>query len=82
MTKRNITFGTIKKGWTEHYPDNGQTVAYIEWEGGSSTCGNPNGQHMQALLERAKREGKLVASRLDTARETLREAIRIEQEGR
>jgi len=43
------------------YQDNGQTIAYVGWrdlrgkEG--TTLGDPNNQHMRALLARARNEG-------------------------
>lgn len=39
------------------YPDTGQTKVWIEWSDGSSTQGSPNSAHMNALIQRAEREG-------------------------
>jgi hypothetical protein len=39
------------------FSDTGQTQAYVEWDDGSHTTGDPNNTHMKALLARAKREG-------------------------
>ncbi len=43
------------------YRDNGQTLAWIEWEDGrgktGTTQGTPNGLYMKSLLQRAEREG-------------------------
>ena len=41
------------------YSDTGQTVAIAIWTDGTSTTGDPASTHMQQLLARAKREGKL-----------------------
>jgi hypothetical protein len=39
------------------YLDTGQTIARVDWADGSSTTGDPENTHMQALLARARREG-------------------------
>ena len=39
------------------YSDSGQTKAYVEWSDGSRTEGEPDDAFMEALFERAKREG-------------------------
>jgi len=53
---RRITDAEIR-----HYDDNGQTIAYVSWIDSRSergtTQGNPDNLHMQALLQRAEREG-------------------------
>ena len=41
-----------------HYMDNCQIIAHVHWADGSQTAGDPKNTHMQALLDRAKREGK------------------------
>lgn len=38
------------------YRDSGQTKAYIEWNDGSRTEGEPGNPHMESLFSRAKRE--------------------------
>lgn len=54
----------ITRAYIRTYTDNGQTVAYVEWiddEGESGrTEGQPTNAHMQALMQRAKREGLTV----------------------
>lgn len=59
MTKRKIT-----RAYTRYYGDNKQTKAYVVWSDGSRTEGDarsynrvPIGSHMQALFDRALREG-------------------------
>jgi len=47
----------IVAAYVRTYTDSGQTKAYIEWDDGSFTEGEPNNAHMTALFERAKREG-------------------------
>lgn len=51
----------ITKTYVRTYSDNGQTKAYVEWvdsKGESGrTEGEPDNAHMQALLQRARREG-------------------------
>lgn len=48
---------TIKRAYIRHYSDNGQTLAYIEWNDGSRTEGQPENAHMLALMMRAIRQG-------------------------
>lgn len=54
----------ITKAYIRTYSDNGQTTAYVEWvsDKGKSgrTEGPPDNTHMQALLQRARREGVTV----------------------
>lgn len=52
MSRNRITAAYVR-----HYRDNGQTTAYVEWADGSRTEGCLSGMHMQALFERARREG-------------------------
>jgi hypothetical protein len=51
----------IVRTYSRHYADNGQVTAYVEWldhKGRSGrTEGRPDSAHMQALIERAEREG-------------------------
>lgn len=51
----------ITKVYIRTYSDSGQTTAYIEWIDNRNktgrTEGKPDNTHMQALLNRAKREG-------------------------
>lgn len=56
----------IKRIYTRHYRDNGQSMAYVEWQDGSRTEGVvvdyhgvlvPESVHMGALFDRAIREG-------------------------
>lgn len=54
----------IVRAYTRHYSDNRQTKAYVEWSDGSRTEGDarcynrvPIGLHMQALFDRALRDG-------------------------
>lgn len=51
----------ITKAYIRTYTDSGQTTAYVEWvdrKGKTGrTEGKPDGTHMQALLQRAEREG-------------------------
>jgi len=58
--KRN----TIIRAYTRRYSDTGQCKAYIEWSDGTRTEGEarsynkvPIGAHMQALFDRALRDG-------------------------
>jgi hypothetical protein len=61
MKKLNTTPSTIKRAYTRHYSDTGQTFAYVEWSYGSRTEGEVEhhrlGLHMLALFQRAQREG-------------------------
>lgn len=64
----------ITKAYIRKYSDNGQTVAYVEWIDGKGKTGRTEGSehrdcciptphfgtHMQALLDRATREGVTV----------------------
>jgi hypothetical protein len=50
---------SITKAFVRHYPDIGQTTAYVEWSDGSLTEGPPNGVRMRALLVQAKHNGVL-----------------------
>lgn len=61
----------ITRAYTRHYSDNGQTFAYVEWIDNKGRSGRTEGAqhsdccvrtphfatHMQALLNRAEREG-------------------------
>lgn len=52
----------ITKAYVRTYTDNGQVTAYIEWldqrnRSGRTEGAYPPGEHMGALLARAKREG-------------------------
>ena len=51
----------ITKAYIRTYTDNGQTKAYVEWiddhDRTGRTEGEPDNAHMQALLDRAEREG-------------------------
>lgn len=51
---------TIKSARIVHYSDNGQTIAYVEWEDGSRTSGDPDSEHMAGLLHRALMLGKVI----------------------
>lgn len=50
----------ITKAYIRTYEDNGQVTAYVEWIDDKGkpgrTEGKPDGAHMKALLDRAKRE--------------------------
>jgi hypothetical protein len=46
----------IKAAGIREYPDTGQRQAWVEWDNGSYTTGDPDNTHMKALLARAKRE--------------------------
>lgn len=54
---------TIRRAFTRFYSDNRQLNAYVEWSDGSRTEGaahapkRPAGAHMNALFDRAKRDG-------------------------
>lgn len=59
----------IKKVYTRHYTDNGQLMAYVEWDDGSRTEGPaedyygvvvPIGPHMGCLFDRALACGLVV----------------------
>ena len=65
-------FAEITKAYVRHYRDNGQTTAYVEWVDHRGKTGRTEGRacsragddpteapgpHMQALFERARREG-------------------------
>lgn len=61
---RRIALGRIEKitsAYVRKYADNDQTVAYVEWVDHRGkhgrTEGKPGGAHMEALMQRAKREG-------------------------
>src|SRR5579864_6823379 len=47
----------ISKTTTSHYGDNGTTVHSVHWANGSMTSSGAMGTHMQALFDRARREG-------------------------
>jgi hypothetical protein len=47
----------IKSTQTSHYGDNGTTVHSVNWANGSMTSSGVMGTHMQALFDRARREG-------------------------
>lgn len=51
----------ITKVYTRHYRDNGQTTTYAEWIDSRGVAGRTEGAlnnpHMQAFIQRAKREG-------------------------
>jgi hypothetical protein len=52
----------INRAYVIHYSDNGQTKAYVEWtdthgKHGRTEGAFPCGVHMQALFDRAEREG-------------------------
>ena len=57
---RRTTITKITRAYVRTYSDSGQTTAYVEWvdnKGESGrTEGKPDSTHMQALLNRAKRE--------------------------
>jgi len=63
---RSIPARTIKRAVTRLYSDTGQLSAVIYWSDGSATFGRavgplePDGPHMVALFERAKRDGLTV----------------------
>ena len=48
---------SIRTAYVRRYPDTDQRIAHVEWSDGSWTSGDPNSLHMQALLDRAKRDG-------------------------
>jgi hypothetical protein len=54
----------IRAARITHYRDSGQHKAHIDWVDGKgrsgTTSGDPTGAHMQALLQRAEREGVTV----------------------
>jgi hypothetical protein len=63
-----MTIAKITKAYIRHYSDNGQSTAYVEWVDSRGKAGRteatrgtfefrPYGDHMDALLDRAKREG-------------------------
>lgn len=64
VAKVNNPIAKITKAYIRHYADSGQTTAYVEWvdEKGKTgrTEGKPSGLHMEALLNRARREGVAV----------------------
>ena len=51
----------ITDAYFRNYKDNGQMKAYVEWIDDENktgrTEGEPENQHMQALMQRAQREG-------------------------
>ncbi len=54
----------ITRAYTRRYSDTGHVMAYVEWADGSRTEGKarhynavPIGPHMQALFDRALRDG-------------------------
>jgi hypothetical protein len=51
----------ITATYTRHYSDNDQTTTYVEWTDRSGKSGRTEGSatnpHMEALLNRAAREG-------------------------
>lgn len=55
---------TITGARVTHYQDNKQTIAYIDWrdeqDKTGTTSGDPNNEHMKALLARAEREGIII----------------------
>lgn len=58
----------ITKAYIREYSDSGQITAYVEWidTNGKSgrTEGHPQGVHMRALLDRARREGVKVGEEI------------------
>jgi hypothetical protein len=54
----------IIKAYIRTYSDSGQTKAYVEWvddeDESGCTGGEPDNEHMQALIARARREGVTV----------------------
>jgi hypothetical protein len=60
----------ITKAYIRTYSDSGQVTAYVEWidsKGESGrTEGEPDNQHMQALMNQAEREGVGLLAELAT----------------
>jgi len=48
--------GKIRSVTVTTYPDNGQTIARVQWDDGPITTAEIDSPLMQALMERAKRE--------------------------
>lgn len=57
MARRRSMTPRIVGARVTTYPDTGQTMVWIDWNDGSSTSGSPRSVHMEALLQRARREG-------------------------
>jgi len=58
---RGCLIARTTSAYIRTYSDSGQRTAYVEW---IDSCGNkgrtegpPNGTHMKALMDRARREG-------------------------
>ena len=63
-----VGIARVTDAYVRHYSDNGQTTAYVEWEGGDGRKGRTEGplfpcshevlgEHMKVLFARANREG-------------------------
>lgn len=51
----NITSARIT-----HYMDSGQDIAYVGWDDGSTTSGDPDNDHIASLLHRALMNGLVI----------------------